>query len=350
MPLPLEKSKHILVINLKYLGDSIWMLPFVENLKANLPDIKLSVLVNKGTEDFFYNCPAVDNVIPFPRNAIKNQRFGIIKFILFVRKLRKLKPDMVIDLTESDRAIILSYCSGAKIRISYKNEKSWRQWLLTHNIHSPIYSKHMVDYYLDVLRELGLKIYDDKIKINLPEDAFYSLKNKFPAVFGHDMTKKKVIVHPGARNSLRQWGAERFALLCDALAEKCRIFLVAGPPESGILNEVAGSMKTQPEICSSELNLYELAALCELSDMFIGNDSGPIHIASAKTFTVGIYGPTIPEFVSPWTDRKLIFDCGSLPCRPCRQDKCLNAEFKACLKMIRPEAVIEKIMETLKTL
>ncbi|MDP2278048.1 MAG: glycosyltransferase family 9 protein, partial [Nitrospirota bacterium] len=337
MPLFLENIEHILVINLKYLGDSIWMLPFVENLKANMPDVKLSVLVNKGTEAFFYNCPAVDNVIPFPRNDIKNHWLGGMKFISFIRNLRKLKPDMVIDLTESDRAIILSYCSGAKIRISYKNEKSWRQWLLTHNVHSKIYSKHMVDYYLDVLRESGLKIYDDKIKINLPEDAFYSLKNKFPTVFGYDMTKKKVIVHPGSRNALRQWGTEKFAYLCDALSEKCRIFLVSGPAEDAILNEVRKYMKTEPEICSSELNLYEFAALCELSDMFIGNDSGPIHIASAKTFTVGIYGPTLPEFVSPWTDRKLIFDCGSLPCRPCRQDKCLNAEFKACLKMIRPE-------------
>ena len=346
----LENIKHILVINLKYLGDSIWMLPFVENLKINMPDIKLSVLVNKGTDAFFYNCPAVDNVIPFPRNDIKNHWLGGIRFISFIRNLRKLKPDMVIDLTESDRATILSYCSGAKIRISYKNEKSWRQWLLTHNIHSKINSKHMVDYHLDVLRELGLKIYDDKIKINLPEDAFYSLKNKFPIVFKHDTTKKKVIVHPGARNALRQWGAENFALLCDALSDICKIFLVAGPSEGDVLNNVVRFMKKQPEICSNELNLYEFAALCELSDMFIGNDSGPIHIASAKTFTVGIYGPTIPEFVSPWTDRKLIFDCGPLPCRPCEQDKCLNTEFKACLESIKPEAVIEKIMETLKTL
>lgn len=109
-------------------------------------------------------------------------------------------------------------------------------------------------------------------------------------------------------------------------------------------------MKTTPEVFSSKLNLYEFAALCELSDVFIGNDSGPIHIASAKTFTVGIYGPNIPEIVSPWTDRKLIFDCGPLPCRPCKQDRCINAEFKACLKSITPETVIERIREALKTL
>lgn len=239
MTFSLKDIKHIMVINLKYIGDSIWMLPFVENLKINLPHIRLSVLVNKGTEDFFYTSPAVDNVIPLPRKEIKNHPFGVIKFISFIKELKKLKPDMVIDLTESDRAIILSYFSGANIRISYRNEKSWRQWLLTHNVKAKIHSKHMVEYYFDMLREIGLKIYVDKIKINIPEDAFYSLKNHFPSVFYHDKTKKKVIVHPGARNPIRQWGAKNFAMLCDALAEQCRIFLVSGPSEGNVLNEVA---------------------------------------------------------------------------------------------------------------
>lgn len=344
----LKNSKHILVIKLRYLGDSIWMLPFVENLKQNLPCVKLSVLVNKGTEAFFYNCLSVDNVIPFPRKEVKNGLRGVIRFLSFLRDIRRLKPDVVIELTDADRPAIISFLSGAKIRMGYNNENRWRNRLYTHIVKSRINIKHMVEYHLDVLRELGMKIYDDSIKIHIYETAFRSLREKAPSVF-HNNGKKKVIIHPGARNHLRQWGAKKFAYLCDALSDTCRLFLVAGPDEGTILNEVLNSTKNRPEICSNNLSLYEFAALCELSDIFIGNDSGPIHIASAKTFTVGIYGPTLPELASPWTKKKLIFfDKKPLPCRPCRQEICDNIKFKACLEGIRPEDVLEKIRGLLK--
>ncbi|ODA44829.1 Lipopolysaccharide heptosyltransferase III [Thermodesulfovibrio sp. N1] len=189
----LKSIRHILLINLKYLGDSIWMLPLVENLKKNLPDVELSVLVNKGTEDFFYTCPYINNVIPFPRSEIKGKRWGFIKFILFALKLRKLKPNMVIDLTETDRATILSYLSGARFRISYCNEKSWRQLLLTHRVNSRIHSKHMVEYLLDTLRYLDIRIFESRIKINIPKEAFQSLERKFPTIFNHNSDKKKLL-------------------------------------------------------------------------------------------------------------------------------------------------------------
>jgi ADP-heptose:LPS heptosyltransferase len=345
----LTNSKHILVIKLRYLGDSIWMLPFVENLKQNLPCVRLSVLVNKGTEAFFYNCQSVDNVIPFPRNEVKNGLRGVIRFLSFLRDIRRLKPDAVIELTDADRPAIISFLSGANIRIGYNNENRWRNHMYTHIIRSRINVKHMVEYHLDVLRELGMKIYDDSIKIHIYETAFKSLREKAPSVF-HNNGKKKVIIHPGARNALRQWGPENFAYLCNALSDTYRTFLIAGPGEGAILKEVLRYMKIQPEIYLNNLSLYEFAALCELCDIFIGNDSGPIHIASAKTFTIGIYGPTLPELAGPWTQKKLIFDPGPLPCRPCRQDRCSNIEFKACISRIKPEEVVEKIKEFLNTL
>ena len=342
----LSNAKHILVIKFRYIGDSIWMLPFVDNLKRNLPNIKLSVMVNEGTEAFFYNHPFVDNVIPFPRKKVKHSLIGIVDFLSFLKDLRILKPDVVIELTDADRPAIISFLSGARIRMGYNNENRWRNRLYTHIIKSKINSKHMIEYHLDVLRELGMKIYDPLIKLYIPDVAFQSLKRKMPSAF-HDTEKKKVIIHPGARNSLRQWGAERFAYLCDLLSEDCRIFLIAGPDEGSILRDVLRYIKSKPEVSSCDLSLYEFAALCDLSDIFIGNDSGPIHVASVKTLTVGIYGPTLPELVGPWTERKLIFEDKAFGCRPCRQDKCHNTEFKACLSRINPEDVVEKVKKIL---
>lgn len=342
-------ARHVLVIKLRYIGDSIWMLPLVENLKLNLPRAKLSVIVNKGTEPFFYTSPAVDAVIPFPRADIKGKPLGILRFFSFIKTIRRLNPDVVIELTEGDRAAIMSVLSGADIRIGYSNEKHWRQHLYTYHISSKINTKHMVEYHLDVLRELEMRIYDDSLKIRIPEAAYTSLRKIVPTNFLTNK-KKKVIIHPGARNPLRQWGAEKFAYLSDALSEDYRVFLVAGPNEKELLHKVRRFMKTKPDFCSTMLSLYEFAALCELSDLFIGNDSGPIHIASATTLAIGMYGPTLPEFAGPWTNRKLIFEDKSFQCRPCKQDNCHNPRFKACLEAISLEDVISKTKKILNGL
>jgi len=345
----LKDIRHVMVINLRYLGDSIWMLPFVENLKRNLPDAKVSVIVNEGTEAFFRTCSSADQVIPFPRKEAKSGIKGIFGFLSFIRRIRKEKPDVTIDLTDADRPAIISLLSGADIRIGYNNEDRWRNRTYTHVVRTRIWSKHMVEYLLDALRELGMTITDSRINIHVDNAAFGSLREKAPSVFVDD-GRKKIVVHAGARSELRQWGAENFAALCDALSDTSRIFLVAGPGEKPVIKKIISNMTTTPEICTNDLTLFECAALCELSDMFIGNDSGPVHIASAKTFCVCIYGPTLPDKIHPWTQRRLTIDPGNMPCHPCRQDKCANPEYKACMKKTKPEIVAEKVREVLNGL
>jgi len=112
---------------------------------------------------------------------------------------------------------------------------------------------------------------------------------------------------------------------------------------------VVKRMKSRPEICTHTLTLFELAALCELADLYIGNDTGPLHIASAKTFVVGLYGPTLSKLAGPWTEEKLIFESPPLYCRPCRQEECVNEEFKACLNTITPQRVAEGVQQVLST-
>ena len=159
---------------------------------------------------------------------------------------------------------------------------------------------------------------------------------------------RKVVIHPGAGRLFKQWGPENFARLADILSDDYGIFVVAGPGEKALLDELVGHMKTAPSAASTGLSVYEFAALCELCDVFIGNDSGPMHIASAKTFTVGIFGPTWPEFIGPWTDRKLeIFDRPDLGCRPCMVTSCSNTEIMACLRSTRPEDVARRVKEAL---
>jgi len=343
----LRRSRRIAVVKLRFVGDNIWTLLFLENLKANLPDAAIAVVANAGIDDFYHHNDYVDRVIPYPNREIKKGGMaGARASLRFLRDLRSFKPDCVIDLTDSDKAAAVCLLSGAGTRIGfYQFNPALRHRLLNHAVE--VASAHWVPVNFELLEKLGLAVVHREIHNRTPESAFAALRRQCPSVFETD-GRKKVLVHPGARVVLRQWGAAKFAELCDLLAARYRVFLTAGPDEAPLLEEVQGLMKTAPEWVSSSLGLQEFAALAQLCDLFVGNDSGPIHIAATKTFVVGIYGPNSDEYAGPWTPRKFIFEKDALPCRRgCSHNECSNESYHLCMTWLAPAAVCEKVCEVL---
>ncbi|MBF0540672.1 MAG: glycosyltransferase family 9 protein [Nitrospirae bacterium] len=336
----LKDCKNIAIIKFAYIGDSVWMLPFIKNLKKNLPHTKLTVIVNAGTEAFFTLSPYIDNIITFDRKTIK----GLRSNLKFIKSIRDIKADAVFELTDTDRPTILSYLSGAKYIIGYNNENRWRNRLYTHISSSLKFQSHFVQYHLNLLQELGFEIFDTSLDVKLNPDCYITLKEKIPQLFDIN-NKKPIIIHPGSRNILRQWGTERFAKLCDLLYGSSTVILTAGPNETHLLTEIASSITTPQPIIAGSLTLHEFAALCKSSDLFIGNDSGPIHIAAAQNINVaGIYGPTMPQHVGPWTNKKIIIENNEMTCRPCYYERCKIDDYKKCLYSITPQEVYDKIL------
>jgi heptosyltransferase-3 len=340
----LKYAKKILVINLRYIGDTIWMYPFIRNLKRNFPNAEITAMVNEGGEIFLKLLPEVFEVIAVRRKEIKG-RFGIIKFVRLLLEIRRKKFDTVFILSNSDRPTIIGFASGAKIRIGFESDNWWRGFLLTNRFRWDIdKNPHMIEYHLQTLTDAGLKIYDRRLTIDLPESEIKKIIEKFSILKTRD--KKSVLVHPGARKKLRQWGVEKFSEVINSVGDRYRIFLIGGPNEDNIIQDILNKLKNPPDIVSTNLNLLEFAALCKFSDLFIGNDSAPIHIAAATgLFVIGIYGPNISKHCGPWTDKKVLFDISTVPCRPCRQDKCIYPEKQACLNITTPKMVIDKIDE-----
>lgn len=343
----LKDAKKILVINLRYIGDTIWMYPFIRNLKRNIPNAEITAMVNEGGEIFLKLLPDVSEVITVPRKEIKG-RFGIMKFIRFLVEIRRKKFDTVFILTNSDRPTIIAFASGAKTRIGFRSDSWWRASLLTERFRWDRWdaerNPHMLEYYLRALTDAGLKIYDRELTIDVPESAIKGITERFGILKAGD--KKSIIVHPGARTELRQWGTERFAEVINAMSEDYRIFLIGGPDEEALVQEIRRRLKRPPEIVSNALSLMEFAALCKFADLFVGNDSAPIHIAAATgLFVIGIYGPTLSKYCGPWTKKRILFDMSTLPCRMCGQGVCTNQEKQACLNIIKPGMVIDKIKE-----
>src|SRR4029434_430915 len=93
-----------------------------------------------------------------------------------------------------------------------------------------------------------------------------------------------------------------------------------------------------------EFSLAELRALLDRAAVFVGGDSGPLHVAATTGVAiVGLYGPTLPARSAPWRDpalRTVSVEAGPLPCRPCDQRICAPGDFR-CLTRIGPERVVE---------
>jgi ADP-heptose:LPS heptosyltransferase len=162
-----------------------------------------------------------------------------------------------------------------------------------------------------------------------------------------------IVLHVSAGNPFRRWPAASFAAAAAALARadpSRRIVITSGPSESAAAESVATQARTiagpaaSAIVRSGEFDLSELRALIDRAVLYIGGDSGPLHIAATtRTPVVALFGPTLADRSLPWRDPAvgaIAVEPGPLPCRPCHQRHCEPGDFR-CLAMISPNMVVE---------
>jgi heptosyltransferase I len=160
-------------------------------------------------------------------------------------------------------------------------------------------------------------------------------------------------VHVSAGNPFRRWPADFFVALASRLGMADpvrRIILTSGPSEAGAAREIASRVREALRgrgdtiLTGEEFSLAELRSLVARAALFIGGDSGPLHVASTSDVPiVGLYGPTLPVRSAPWRPASLStesVEVPDLPCRPCDQRQCAPGDFR-CLTHLVPERVIE---------
>jgi ADP-heptose:LPS heptosyltransferase len=163
-----------------------------------------------------------------------------------------------------------------------------------------------------------------------------------------------VVIHVSAGNPFRRWPAAHFVDLVASLAagdRRRRIIITSGPSESDAASRVIadaqarlGAEAAHQVLACGEFSLTELRALLDRAVLYIGGDSGPLHVAATTGVPiVGLYGPTLPFRSAPWRADTCVtesVDAGELPCRPCDQRVCEPGDFR-CLTSIEPAHVFE---------
>jgi lipopolysaccharide heptosyltransferase I len=289
-------APRILISRLSAIGDVIHGLPVLNALRRQFPAATLAWVVESRAAALLRGHPALDELIEVPRGWLKSPR----EVWRLRRRLRSLRFTTSIDLQGLAKSALAARLAGAPERIGFGDEKGRElsRWL----INTPVIASapHIIDANLQLLRPLGIE--SPAAEFNLPErspdrQAAETIIQEAQVAGGF------AIVNPGAGWPSKLWPAARYAAVAAHLGRVWSlptIVVWAGSQERAwadqIAEESAGHARTAPST-----TLTQLAALARRARLFIGSDTGPLHLAAAVGATcVGLYGPMPAERNGPY--------------------------------------------------
>ncbi len=358
--------KRILVVKLSDIGDVLTATPALRALRESFPTARLEALIPPNSAPILAESPLVDEVIVFdkfqydrPVDALKPSSLAAL--LRLARDLRRRRYDCLVILHHLTtrwgtlKYAALALTSGARVRAGLDNG---RGWFLTHRVRDHGFgARHEVEYWLDVVGTLGAGTKDTSLEIAIGENDQIPTPSLPPLPGGGRGRCPLIAIHPGSGgySLARRWSAEGFAQVADALVERygARIVLV-GTPADGV-SQVASLMRSEAVNLEGRTNLKQLAAVLKRCNLFIGADSGVMHLAAAGgTPLVAIFGPSNHRAWGPWPrDGRHIILRADLPCSPCsytgyKVGQREGCEAMTCMRAITPEMVLaaaERLLE-----
>lgn len=333
----------LLLIRLREIGDVVFTTPAVRALRNRFPDAHITYIVEPAAAPVVARNPHIDELVVAPRGAGVS---GWLADLALGRRLRAKAYDVAIDFHGGPRASLLTWLSGARERIGYTI--AGRAWMYTRRVDRPraLRPRHSVENQWDLLAPLGIAPPDrTAFPVEMPADAAAAAAvAERLARAGVSAADRLIVMHVSAGNPFRRWPLDRFVAVARALVARDprrRVIVTAGPSERDAAERVIDGADA---VRCGEFSLIELRALLDRAALYIGGDSGPLHIAAtSRVPIVALYGPTLPERSAPWRDPRWTaeaVEAGALPCRPCDQRVCAPGDFR-CLRWVEAEKVIE---------
>lgn len=320
--------RNILFLRHDRIGDMVLSTAALRALKRAYPRARITVLASERNHEILIQNPHVDEILIY---------HGILWFI---KKMRSRRYDLVIDpfLTYELKQAFMTYLAGGKYRIGF--EKAGRE--IFFNLKSPETSipKQMVEYLLDLVGQVGGKSEGCIPELFLSDEETRWASQSFAdkGIAAHELT---IAVHPGAYYTSQRWAGDKFGALIRRIREqyKAKIILLGSGDEKDLVRRVQ-ELAVKEVHDFSGLGLRELMALLAQCDLFIGNNSGPLHIASAlKIRTVSMIGPTVTPLWLPYGRHNIVIN-KNLSCSPCNRAVCKDHE---CMESIRVDEVFEAV-------
>ncbi|MBI5251667.1 MAG: glycosyltransferase family 9 protein [Desulfomonile tiedjei] len=350
-------GKRILIIKQSSLGDVVHTLPLAHALKRCYPTCHIGWIVQRSFSGLLEPDPSVDEIIPIfipstsdpgaPKGAFKAAAQATWKTLRELRNKFRLKPyDFVLDLHASFRSGLLALTNPGGLRVGFADAKELNTWFQHDRLVPEPDRPHAVDKNLLFATHLGCTPEADDFRLVVSPEAREKVR-RFLQESGVRTECKIVYANPAARWETKFWTIQAWAEFADLVIEKMDAMVVfAGSrDDSSYIQAIAERMKNTPVIAAGRLNLAEAVALLEASDIYVGVDSGPMHIAAfTGTPVVALFGPTDPDKVGPYGDGHRVIRRTDLDCLSCRKRSCSD---RICLEGIAAETVFQETVEVL---
>ncbi len=313
----------ILIILPNWLGDAVMATPAIEAICSLHPNAQLTLVGSYVSIEALKHHPLCI------RSYVDETKKGGNRFLNTYRFAKELGiHDMAITFRNQLHSSLLLFYSGTPITAG---RKSWHSTLfLTHTI-KPTHPSHLVEQY----REIAQSIFNEpltlgKLQLHLPIH-----------VYDHPTLG----INPGATyGSAKRWYPEKFADVARAFAQTHDIVIFGGPNEIEMANDIESRLEgiTVNNI-AGKTSVQELCSMIGGLDIFITNDSGPMHVAAAyQVPTVAIFGPTRHLETSQWQNEKSVIVRHDMKCAPCMKRECPLGHHE-CMKSITSNEVIEAV-------
>jgi len=344
----LTDIKKILIIKLRAIGDVVLATAVIRNLRQQFPHSVIDFLVEQEAAPVVANNSDLNRVWVYPRKEIAGLPWlhATISNIRFLSNLFAQHYDLVFDLFGNPRSALMTWLTGAQYRVGYRFRG--RKWAYNVQVESRSDRVHEVEFNLDALRRVGIPICST-------DPVFPLAAAEKEKIWNWIESKRwqrsfRVALNPCGSWPAKRWPLVKFAELGQELIKKydAHLILLWGPGERKIVQQLSNLINSKSVWVHPPTTLVEQAALLRYSHLFIGNDSGPMHIAAAVgTPTVGIFGPTNAKLQGPYGKGNRAVAKWEIPCLGCNRLVCPLMD---CMNYLEVEDVMKVVDEVVQSL
>ncbi len=297
----LRDADTIAVAALSGIGDAVMATPLLQAVAEARPDARILVLVRPDIAPLLPIDGSRHRVLPV-KLSDRSSLLGAL------RALRRMRPALFLAAQPFNtlKHSLLAIASGSRYRLKNARDYAGEQWrdfgFLYSALPADTPGRHRVELDLDLLRALGAAIPEGSIRprLRVPEEA----RRAAGGLLERPEGARLLAVHPGGLYAHKQWGAERFAEACRLLAAdpSIRFVMLGAGPELDICRSI---VRDTPGISwidlSGRTDLATTAAVLEVVDLLLSNDTGVMHLATAVDLpVVALYGQTDPARIGPY--------------------------------------------------
>ena len=332
----------VLIIRTRYLGDTILLVPLIREIQQFDRNARITVILNEGTGYPLERFPGVE-ILNLARGGSLTRGLSTLSLM---RRVRRLRPDLLLDLTVSDRSrglvrLARAGRSGAAGSPDDLARGSWDVRIPIDHNHGP---DSIVAMHGRLLSALGIPVSGIMEKAYFPDPLWRERAREWLRERDLDMLPL-LFLHPGGRHWFKRWPPDRFARLAALwLKEKEGAVVVAGTGAErtlvdSVLSGISGG-RIYP-LVGAPVGLLD--GLIRRATLFVGNDSGPLHMADAAHVPlVGLFGSTLPQVWGPVCSPRRGVVFRQKDCSPCHHTGCSLGSAN-CLASLSLEEVFSRM-------